>query len=38
LPSDHSHHGHGRGINPLIKKQFGDVHRSPPDRPWMVGH
>jgi hypothetical protein len=38
LPSDHSHHGHGRGINPLIKKQFGDVRRSPLDRPWMVGH
>jgi putative FmdB family regulatory protein len=39
LPHDHRHHGHHRhGVSPLIKQQFGEVHRSPPDRPWMVGH
>jgi putative FmdB family regulatory protein len=38
LPPAHHHHGHGHGINPLIKQQFGDVHKSPPDRPWLVGH
>ena len=24
-------------VSPLIKQQFGDVRRSPPDRPWMMG-
>jgi len=38
LPAKHGHHDHPHGINPLIKRQFGEVHRSPPDRPWMVGH
>jgi putative FmdB family regulatory protein len=38
LPRDHGHHGHRHGVSPLIKQQFGEVHRSPPDRPWMVGH
>jgi putative FmdB family regulatory protein len=38
LPQDHRHHGHGHGVNPLIKQQFGDVHKGPPDRQWMVGH
>ena len=38
LPPKHSHHDHRHGINPLMKQQFGEVHRSPPDRPWMVGH
>src|ERR1700724_4459787 len=35
LPQDHSHQ---HRVSPLIKKQFGDVHRSPPDRPGMGGH
>ena len=25
------------GVSPLIKQQFGEVLRSPPDRPWMMG-
>jgi putative FmdB family regulatory protein len=35
LPRGQHHHP---GISPLIKRQFGDVHESPPSRPWMVGH
>jgi putative FmdB family regulatory protein len=38
LPRDHRHHGHDHGVRPLIKQQFGDVRKSPADRPWMVGH
>ena len=38
LPRDHRHHGHAHGVSPLIKQQFGDVHKSPPSRPWLVGH
>jgi putative FmdB family regulatory protein len=38
LPQGHLHHDHRRGVSPLVKQQFGDVRRSPPDRPWMVGH
>jgi hypothetical protein len=34
LSRDHRHHG----VSPLIKQQFGDVQKSPPARPWMVGH
>ncbi len=37
LPRGHSHHDH-RHVGPLIKQQFGDVQKSPPGRPWMVGH
>ena len=35
LPHDQHRHRH---VNPLIKQQFGDVHQSPPSRPWIVGH
>jgi putative FmdB family regulatory protein len=38
LPGDSRHQGHQHGVSPLIRQQFGDVQRSPPDRPWMVGH
>ena len=38
LSPHHRHHGHRHEVNPLLKQQFGEVHRSPPDRPWMVGH
>jgi hypothetical protein len=38
LPRDRRHNGHDHGVSPLIKRQFGDVRKSPPDRPWMVGH
>jgi hypothetical protein len=38
LPRDHRHHHHQHGASAPIKQQFGDVHRSHPDRPWMVGH
>ena len=38
LSPHHRHHGHQHDISPLLKQQFGDVHKSPPDRPWMVGH
>jgi len=38
LPPGRLHHGHQHGVSPLIKQQFGDVQKSPPDRPWMVGH
>ena len=38
LSPHHRHHGHRHDISPLLKQQFGDVHKSPPDRPWMVGH
>ena len=27
-----------RGVNPLVRKQFGDVHKGGADQPWMVGH
>jgi len=36
LPRDHHHHGAPH--SPLIRQQFGEVHKSPADRPWMVGH
>ena len=35
LPRGHHRHP---GVSRLIKQQFGDVHPSPPSRPWMVGH
>jgi putative FmdB family regulatory protein len=35
---DLPHRHHHRSVSPLIKQQFGDVHESPPSRPWMVGH
>jgi putative FmdB family regulatory protein len=40
LPPSHSHTRghHHHDVSPLIKQQFGNVHRSPPDRPLMVGH
>ena len=38
LPRDRRQHDDHHGVSPLIKQQFGDVHKSPPDRPWMVGH
>jgi putative FmdB family regulatory protein len=38
LSHDHRRHGHHQGVSPLIKQQFGDVHPSPPSRPWVVGH
>lgn len=38
LPGDRRHHGHEHSVSPLIKQQFGNVRKSPPDRPWMVGH
>ncbi len=31
-------HSHHQEVNPLIKRQFGNVSQSPPGRPWMVGH
>jgi hypothetical protein len=37
VPRDHRHQGLQHGVSPLIKQQFGDVRRSPPDRPWVVG-
>jgi putative FmdB family regulatory protein len=30
------HRGHHHGTSPLIRKQFGEVQRSP--RRWMIGH
>jgi putative FmdB family regulatory protein len=36
VPRGHSHHH--QTVNPLIKRQFGNVSQSPPGRPWMVGH
>ena len=38
MSHDHRHHHNHHHVSPLIKQQFGDVRRSPPDRPWMVGH
>jgi CrcB protein len=38
LPPVHRHHEHDHGLSPLSKQQFGNIHRSPPDRPSMVGH
>jgi putative FmdB family regulatory protein len=35
---DHRHHHHRHDGDPVIKRQFGDVHKSAADRPWMVGH
>jgi hypothetical protein len=32
----HDTHRHQHSTSPLIKRQFGEVHRSP--RPWMIGH
>jgi hypothetical protein len=37
VPRDHRHQGPQHGVSPLIKQQFGDVPRNPPDRPWTVG-
>jgi hypothetical protein len=37
LPHNHSH-THHPNVNPVIRRQFGDVRQSPPSRPWMVGH
>jgi putative FmdB family regulatory protein len=34
LQAPHRHHA----VSPLIKQQFGNVHESPPGRPWLVGH
>jgi putative FmdB family regulatory protein len=33
-----THRRHQHGVSPLIKQQFGEANRSPPGRPWMVGH
>src|SRR5260370_820046 len=30
LPHDHHHHGHKRGVSPLIRQHFGDVQKSHP--------
>ena len=38
LPGERRHQPHRHGVSPLIKQQFGGVQRSPPGRPWMVGH
>ena len=38
LPRDCRHQDPQQGVSPLIKQQFGDVRRSPPDQPLMVGH
>jgi fluoride exporter len=38
LPQDHRHHDHDHGVSPLIKQQFGNIHKSSPDRPSMVAH
>ena len=27
-----------RIVSPLIEQQFGDIHKSPPDRLWILGH
>jgi hypothetical protein len=38
LPQNHRHHEHDHQVSPLIKQQFGNIHKSPPAWPWMVGH